>query len=159
MTDNLKIQTAYGKELTTPDLGRFYKRNGHKGRIQPDDLCMWLSTEDEILAAARLSTIAGLSAEEARLLRGMWVAKQYRGQTLGRQLLNGIIEQLNGQANLYCLAYPEVTQFYQQHGFSDDQETPPKALVDKQRSYAKRGTPTVLLVYAGVATSERSHSI
>ncbi|WP_415895728.1 GNAT family N-acetyltransferase [Neptuniibacter sp. PT34_22] len=151
MVSNICIHSAFGKELQSPDLGRFYKRNGHKGRIQSDDRCTWLSIGKEIVAAARLSTIPQqYNTEQGALiiLRGLWVGKQHRGLGLGRFLLEEICtKQINSDLTLYCFAYDDAVLFYQKLGFKTAVESAPSYLLKKQKAYCNRGSKTQLMVY------------
>ena len=151
MKSNISFHSAVGKELQSPDLGRFYKRNGHKGRIQPYDHCIWLTLEKEIAAATRLSTIAEQNITELSeliILRGLWVGKQHRGLGLGSLLLNKVLtQQITAEVTLYCFAYESAIPFYKKHGFKTATESAPSFLVQKQKAYYSRGSKTHLMAY------------
>lgn len=148
---NICIHSAFGKELQSPDLGRFYKRNGHKGRVQSNDRCIWLTVDKEIVAAARLSTMLEHNSsepDESTILRGLWVGKQHRNLGLGSFLLIEICtKQINSDLTLYCFAYEEALPFYQKHGFRAATESAPSFLLQKQKAYCSRGSKTQLMVY------------
>ncbi|WP_415882030.1 GNAT family N-acetyltransferase [Neptuniibacter sp. QD72_48] len=152
MATNINIHSAIGVDLQSPDLGRFYKRNGHKGRIQPDDRCIWLTRDKEIIAAARLSTIPEhhFSAQRKTvLLRGLWVDKQQRSLGLGSYLLKEICtKQINLDVYLFCFAYEEIAPFYQKHGFKAAADSAPTYLRQKQKDYSSRGNATQLMFYS-----------
>lgn len=140
---NTEYKTSLGHELQSPLLGRFYKRNGYKGKIQPEDLCYWLERKGEIVAAARL-LVDTSEATHFLLLRGLWVHKTMRGQKLGSQLLGTIhtyAEQAN--KNLYCLAFPHLENFYSVNSFKKIQTNMlPDKIKDMQQRYARRGVDT-----------------
>lgn len=143
---SLSYQQCPGRQLPGPELGRFYKRNGHKGRIQPEDECHWLSKDKQILTVARLSSLSN-----GQLLRGLWVDKLHRGKGYGSQLLQQIQQQVSPLHPLYCLAFTHLEDFYQQHGFikvtEPGQNPDLQQLLKKQETYAKRGNTTLLMIY------------
>ncbi|WP_415901788.1 GNAT family N-acetyltransferase [Neptuniibacter sp. QD29_5] len=152
MASNINIHFAIGKELQSPNLGRFYKRNGHKGRIQSDDRCIWLTRDKEIIAAARLSTITEHHSSEQRktvLLRGLWVDKQQRSLGLGSYLLKEICtKQINLDVDLFCFAYEDAVPFYQKHGFKTAADSAPPYLLNKHKAYNSKGQDIQLMVYS-----------
>ena len=142
----LSCSSLYVRALNSPDLGRFYKRNGYKGKIQPDDLCVWLEQNGKIIAAARLTMLKS-EAKPYIQLRGVWVDKQQRGKGLGSLLLTHIKQHPEkGSIDLYCLAFTHLETFYQKHGFKklSNQECPTYLSLAEVR-YKKRGTPTILM--------------
>ncbi|WP_350227806.1 GNAT family N-acetyltransferase [Neptuniibacter halophilus] len=142
---DLTFHYGPGAELTTPALGRFYKRNGHKGKIQPDDRCFWLSdAEGNIIAAARISEYP---EQGYALLRGVWVDKNLRGNGLGKQLMTSVLTLHSGSPQgLYCLSYSASRDFYTGLGFTRcTQDECPEPLYRRWRNYHQRGNPTHLM--------------
>lgn len=142
----MNFHFARAEDLQNPDLGRFYKRNGHKGKILNNDLCFWLSKESQIIAAARVSTSAQTSTS---VLRGVWVAKDLRGQGLATELLGRILScKQFATEKLFCFSYPEALNLYRRAGFQQANKTnTPTELLDKQKHYQQRGTETTLLFF------------
>ncbi|WP_299177650.1 GNAT family N-acetyltransferase [uncultured Neptuniibacter sp.] len=137
--------SALGSHISSPALGRFYKRNGHKGRIQPEDRCFWLERDGAIVAAARLSPLE--DKQPTGLLRGLWVERELRGQQLGGKLFMALMQQVEPQS-LYCFAYHDAVPFYLRHGFTQTlPDTTPTQLIIKQQTYQQRGSDTCLLYH------------
>ena len=154
---HLKFHQSYACKIDSPQLGRFYKRNGHKGRIKPEDLCCWLSNKNDILAALRICEIS----PDVHILRGMWVSKRNRRQGIGGELIRTFITKNRQLAErLFCFAYPESAGFYLKHGFiSSNESEVPKQVYVKWKNYSQRGQITVLMRYKREGIPESSHSI
>ncbi|MCP4597257.1 GNAT family N-acetyltransferase [Neptuniibacter sp.] len=146
MTSKFNIST--GAQLKSPALGRFYKRNGHKGKVQPNDICFWTERDQAIVAAARLQPVAG--ERNSLLLRGLWVDKALRRKGLGSELLQRITHYLQEQSsNCYCLAYANLENFYKRQRFNQPSiESCPSELLAQYHSYKKRGNNLTLLFYS-----------
>ena len=143
---NYTFLFAYGRELQSPQLGRFYKRNGYKGKIQPADLCVWLEHNNEIIAAARLTKL-DIENRDQRQLRGVWVHKEYRGENVGRSLLREIAS-LSTLENhdIYCLVFPHLNHFYTLNNYQHiSEEEAPHQLISKQKTYTKKGIKTIAM--------------
>lgn len=145
LTANLQYFFLRGQKIQTPDLGRFYKRNGYKGKIQSDDLCAWIEINEEITAAARIRPLNDETT--IRQLRGLWVHKSHRGQTLGTLLLRSINQHAtDNKYDLYLLAYPHLTLFYRMNNYQPlGQQETPESLLTKQLHYEAKGTPTIAM--------------
>jgi predicted GNAT family N-acyltransferase len=144
---NAKYKTSYGHELQSPVLGRFYKRNGYKGKIQPEDLCCWLELNGEIVAAARiLAHYSGTTSFS--LLRGVWVDKSKRGKRLGSQLLRYISKnEVKKNNDLYCLALPHLEQFYMTNQYKKAEgKQIPDQLTEMANRYKRRGQDSILMM-------------
>lgn len=142
------FQIHFGNNLPVAQLQRFYKRNGHKGKIQADDICAWLSEGDEIIAAARLSPSTQADGDYLQL-KGLWVTKNLRGQGVGRVLLNKISNFLiQSDKPCYCLAYDHLEYFYQSQKFipicKDDA---PNLLWQRLQRYQNRGNHLKLMKF------------
>lgn len=149
---NTEYKTSLGHELNSPILGRFYKKNGYKGKIQPDDLCCWLELNGEIVAAARI-LIYRSDTVIFSLLRGVWVDKSKRREGFGSQLLSDISRhEVNKNSDLYCLALPHLEQFYITNQYQIVGDKPiPYQLIEMTNRYKKRGLETTLML---LSTSE-----
>ncbi|MFY0676802.1 MAG: GNAT family N-acetyltransferase [Neptuniibacter sp.] len=139
------FQIQSGKKIPTAEIQKFYKRNGHKGRIEVGDTCAWLTTNHSIVAALRLSLSS--TSEDFLLLRGLWVEKALRGQSLGSNLLKQVTRYLHeNRMPCYCLAYPHLEAFYQANGFitiSDGEA--PTALAQRFNRYKRRGDSLIIM--------------
>jgi predicted GNAT family N-acyltransferase len=137
---------TYGRELQSPQLGRFYKRNGYKGKIQPTDICVWLEHNNEIIAAARLTEL-DLENRHLLQLRGVWVHKEQRGKNLGSSLLREIahLPSLDDK-EIYCLAFPHLSHFYTLNNYKHtNEEEAPHQLISKKMAYTKKGVNTIAM--------------
>lgn len=145
LTTNLHYFFLQGQKIQTPNLGRFYKSNGYKGKIQGEDLCAWIEINEEITAAARLSPLNDETT--TRQLRGLWVHKAHRGQTLGTLLLRSINQHATDNTyDLYLLAYPHLALFYRMNNYQPlSQQETPDSLLTKQQRYEAKGTPTIAM--------------
>lgn len=147
-TVNSKFNISTGAQLESPALGRFYKRNGHKGKIQPNDICFWIERDQAIVAAARLQPVSG--ERNSLLLRGLWVDKAQRRKRLGSELLERITHYLQGQQrDCFCLAYCHLETFYTEQRFNRPAiESCPTELIAQYHRYKKRGNNLTLLLYS-----------
>ena len=143
----MEFHTAKAEELSGPDLGRFYKRNGYKGKISKADRCYWLSSGTTILAAAKTSLHKKTGA---LILNGVWVDKHKRNQGLATQLLKIVLTKSQLEAGtIYCFAYPGAVNLYRRLGFTEcDEHNCPMILIEQQKHYKQRGTETTLLALA-----------
>lgn len=93
------------------------------------------------MAALRLTP-----KENYKLLRGLWVEKNSRGQSYGSELLTLLnIELLNKPC--YCFPYSNQQGFYQHNHFIDASDSAPTALQQQWRGYVKRGEDLLLMKY------------
>ena len=141
MLNTEALTLVQADETTLFRLNRFYKRNGHRGKASKDHLAYWLEADQTIIAGLRLEPMPW-----GNLLRGLWVAKQYRGLGAGQKLLNALRTQLS-DAPCYYLPYVEQEAFYQRNGFQDAHDTAPADLIKQWRSYLKRGEQLALMHY------------
>ncbi|MGB0466348.1 MAG: GNAT family N-acetyltransferase [Pontibacterium sp.] len=124
-----------------PQLNRFYRRNGHKGKACPEDYAFWLEQKDTIVAAVRFSAY-----EQGLLMRGLWVHKALRGRGLGQQLLSGC-QTFWKQQPCYCFPYAHLQGFYERSGFTQAGNQTPQSLKNQLRRYQQRGQDLILMEY------------
>ncbi|MGB0204354.1 MAG: GNAT family N-acetyltransferase [Neptuniibacter sp.] len=146
MEFRFKIQ--FGDNVPVTQLQRFYKRNGHKGKIQPNDRCAWLSEDDEIIAAVRLSPSPQADSDYLQL-KGLWVAKALRGQGIGGVFLDRLSDFLMQSGKpCYCLAYDHLENFYQSHKFIPiSKDDAPDSLWQRLQRYQSRGNQLKLMQF------------
>ncbi|MGI1670436.1 MAG: hypothetical protein K6L74_08945 [Neptuniibacter sp.] len=127
------------------EIQNFYKRNGHKGRIEVGDTCAWLTANHSIVAALRLSPSS--TSEDFLLLRGLWVEKALIGQSLGSNLVKQVTRYLHeNRMSCYCLAYPHLEAFYQVNGFiTISDEEAPTAVAQRFKRYKNRGDCFIIM--------------
>lgn len=144
MEYNLRISNSAQPAFTR--LQRFYKRNGHKGKIQPNDICAWLSSDAAIVAAVRLSP-SPQADEDYFQLKGLWVAKELRGKGIGGILLQEINQFiLRTHKPCFCLAYKHLEHFYNAHQYHAVTKTQaPSFLWQRLQRYQNRGNQLQIL--------------
>ncbi|MBV0934513.1 GNAT family N-acetyltransferase [Marinobacterium weihaiense] len=128
-------------------LNRFYKRNGHKGKARPGDHAFVLHLNGQVLAGVRFEVMA-----EGWLMRGLWVHRNWRGQGLGRQLLQGCEVQWSAQP-CYCYPYRELAAFYTRIGFVAVEEHVAPRLQTLLSRYRRRGEDVGLMRFSGLVRS------
>lgn len=134
-----------GEQIPT-NLRRFYKKNGYKGKIDPEDLCIWLLEDEEILGAGRLCS-RNFPDKTYLQLRGVWIKANYRNQGIGHQLLQVITDYLREkQLTCFCFALSELENFYQQHGFIITEPCHPE-LAHQLRRYQNKGQQLNFMSY------------
>lgn len=146
MTVEFNFQIHSGNKIPTAEIHEFYKKNNHKGRIQKGDTCAWLSSNQSIVATLRLSP-SFTSQGDYLLLRGLWVSKELRSQSLGSNLLKQVTRYLHeNRMSCYCLAYPHLEAFYQANGFiTISDEEAPTALAQRFERYKSRGDNFIIM--------------
>ena len=143
-----RFQIQFGDNLPVTQLQRFYKRNGHKGKIQANDICAWLSEDDEIIAAVRLSPSPPGDGDYLQL-KGLWVAKALRGQGIGSVFLARLSDfLLQSGKPCYCLAYDHLEHFYQSHKFIPiSKDSAPDFLWQRLQRYQSKGNQLKLMQF------------
>lgn len=135
--------------IKLPLLQRFYKQH-YPSKPKKDELIIVARKEGAICGAVRFRTI-----DQFRLLTGMAVDEDLRGNGIGHQLLDYCQHQepiLNPE--VYCFAFPWLVNFYQQHGFQviETEQLPPSLRSLYQR-YLNSGKSLVAMQYQ----TENSH--
>jgi predicted GNAT family N-acyltransferase len=143
-----KVRIPIEDNIPVTQLQRFYKRNGHKGKIQANDICAWLIEGDEIIAAVRLSPSPQAESDFLQL-KGLWVAKELRGQGIGGVFLKMLSDFLiQSDKPCYCLAYDHLEHFYQSHKFIPIcREDAPDSLWQSFQRYKNKGNHFKLMKF------------
>jgi N-acetylglutamate synthase-like GNAT family acetyltransferase len=97
--------------IKVPLVKRFYKEHYPSGKANKSELIYSLTIDNQLLGVVRLRTI-----EQFRLLTGMAISKEYRGQQLGKQLMD-FCEKNTLNEQDYCFAYAHLERFYSRHHF------------------------------------------
>ncbi len=101
-------------QLQFPLAEAFYRSHKYKIRLgrQERIFILRLSASGEIIAAVRLLLVG----EQSYWLRNLLVAKPYRGQGLGRELMLQLLATISPNP-CFCFALPDVQEFYAALGF------------------------------------------
>ncbi len=130
----MQIQRSVARAL--PQLCAFYQQCGYKGTIVGDSDVFYVTEQQNLIAALRLSPEQGVW-----VLRGMQVAKPYRGQHLGRHILQVVADYLSQQQRAcYCLPFSHLTHFYAEAGFLPlAEDAAPPFLRERWQGYLAEG--------------------
>lgn len=106
--------------MKLPLVARLYKSFYPSGKAKKDELTLVGYMENQMAAVVRFRVI-----EQYRLLTGMLVVPDFRGQGLGHELMCYCLQHVLSEGD-YCFAYQHLEGFYAQHGFKtlDCQELP-----------------------------------
>ena len=141
-TLSVSPQVHCAKASACPQLTRFYKRNGYKGRPGADEEIIWLTIGQQMNAACRLEKIP-----EGLFMRGFWVARDKRGTGSGTILLQALQDLINHREEpCICFAYPDALEFYLNRGLrkATPEELSPR-LQQLQQRYSRNDTATALI--------------
>ncbi|WP_099609990.1 GNAT family N-acetyltransferase [Vibrio fujianensis] len=135
----LTLQFEQIETVKLPLIKRFYKLHYSTAKPKSDELTIAAYQQGEIKAVVRFRSIA-----QYRLLTGMAVASDLRGQGIGQQLL--IYCQQNIMKHLdYCFAYTHLTSFYNKGNFyalkPEQLPTELQALLQRYQSNGKNLIP------------------
>lgn len=141
-----KVIIHSGLDSQTTELQRFYKKNGHKGKIQHSDTCLSLMLDKKIIAAVRLSPSPSSDGQYV-LLKGLWVKREMRRTGLGSLLLQKTTQYLEStQQTCYCLAYKHLETFYRLHCFNiESEDSAPTFLWQRYQRYNSQGKELILM--------------
>ena len=106
--------------VKVPLVKRFYKEHYPTGKANKSELIYSLELDGQLCGVVRFRTI-----EDARLLTGMAISKEYRGKQLGSKLMDYCVLHTLTEKD-YCFAYSHLTNFYNRHQFTqiDPNELP-----------------------------------
>ncbi|MEH0742587.1 GNAT family N-acetyltransferase [Vibrio cholerae] len=124
--------------MKLPLVNRLYKAHYPAGKAKSDELVIAGYIGTEIAAVVRFRSLG-----EYRLLTGMLVVPNHRGQGLGHALLEYCQKHILDPHD-YCFAYPNLEAFYAQHGFTTlDKNALPNDVKNLFERYA-RGKPQLV---------------
>jgi GNAT superfamily N-acetyltransferase len=111
-----------------PLLDKFYR--AHRSPMRSSGAAqMWVAKQQEIVGALCLTPVT-----DGHWLTGLFIAPEWRGQSVARTLISSALEALAGPVWLFC--HPELLGFYEQSGFALTENLPP-ALADKLTRYSR----------------------
>ncbi|KEQ17937.1 GNAT family N-acetyltransferase [Endozoicomonas numazuensis] len=123
-----------------PLVNRFFKENGHKGKVRPDERVFILRHDNTIVAALRATPKAN-----GYLLRSVWVHREMRSKGLGSRLMNSVLESLS-PAPCWCYPYPHLSAFYEKVGFNiTEPARVPSEIAAPYLAYRDRGESFLLM--------------
>lgn len=104
-----------------PLANRFFKANGHKGKVRGNERVFVLYDNHGTIKAA----LRACPKDSGYLLRSVQVDCRTYRQGFGQQLVSGAVEQLL-PASCWCYPYCHLQPFYEKSGFSliDENEAP-----------------------------------
>jgi GNAT superfamily N-acetyltransferase len=116
-----------------PSVVRLYEEGGYTGRYQAADFMLLGMAGQDAVAVLRL-----VEEQHHQLLRGLYVAKEWRGQGIARRLVQAALERLHEPC--YCLTHTELLNFFASAGFlpCSDEEAP-AFLLERRRQYGWTG--------------------
>lgn len=128
--------------LKLPLIKRFYKRHYPSTKPKSNELMIAAYQHGEIKALVRFRTVA-----HYRLLTGMAVTSDVRGQGIGYQLLLYCKQNIMKHMD-YCFAYPHLTSFYGKGNFHTlDPEQLPSELRALLQRYQANGKNLIPMQY------------
>jgi GNAT superfamily N-acetyltransferase len=112
---------------------RLYDEGGYDGRYQASDFMLLAMVGTEVVGVVRL-----VDEQGCRLLRGLYIAKAWRGRGVGRRLLQATVAYL--KASCYCLAHTALLGFFGKEGFAAcGDEDAPAFLIERRQRYGWTG--------------------
>tara|TARA_Y100001956_G_scaffold5226_1_gene4690 strand:+ start:22260 stop:22685 length:426 start_codon:yes stop_codon:yes gene_type:complete len=128
--------------IKLPLVTRLYKQHYPSGKAKKDELTVVGYLNQQMAAVVRFRTI-----EHYRLLTGMLVIPEQRGEGFGHQLMAYCRADVLGE-NDYCFAYQHLEGFYSQHGFvSVEQDALPNSLKQLYLRYSNSGKKLIAMHY------------
>ncbi|MCO7566125.1 GNAT family N-acetyltransferase [Pseudomonas sp. S 311-6] len=97
-------------------LEHFYRQHGARMRAVADGQ-QWVAREGGIIAGLNLGAVDG-----GQWLTGLFVAPQWRGHGVARQLIDTALAETGGPTWLFC--HPDLQPFYQRLGFTAAYDLP-----------------------------------
>ena len=124
----------YLETADTSAANSFYRTVGYGGGCNPGDRLLVARECQRIVAAVRLCEEEGI-----RVLRGMYVTEDRRGQGIGSKLLESADGAIGG-SECWCVPYEHLADFYSRIGFREHTvESAPKFLTERRSRYLARG--------------------
>jgi GNAT superfamily N-acetyltransferase len=117
-----------------------YEAWGYGGGVQPDDVVYLAEAGGELVGLVRRTREQGVT-----MLRGMQVARDWRGRGVGARLLEAFVAEL-GAEPCYCIPYTHLAGFYGAAGFTElPEESAPPFLRYRIAGYRTRGLSVLLM--------------
>lgn len=139
---NVEVKEVLGEEAKLA-IDEFYSKNGSQGRARNNDLFFIAHSRERIVGCVRFCVEEGTP-----MLRTMYVDSTYRGQGIGRMLLQAFENHLekNKIKNVFCLPYVHLEKFYGSIGFKIVQSSEvPQFLIERSAVYANKETKTLFM--------------
>jgi len=105
---NVGVRQATVKDFSS--VIRLYEEWGYGGTYTPGDEIWLAEAGSETIGLVRL-----VKEQELRILRGMYVTPQWRGNRVASTLLASITANLTEPC--WCIPYAHLVEFYRQAGF------------------------------------------
>jgi predicted N-acetyltransferase YhbS len=135
---------SVGRATDLEQVRDFYRRTGYAGEVQTDDRVFVAVEGDQWLGIVRLVVEHGVT-----VLRGMRVLGTHQRRGVGRELLRGTCDALDGQP-CYCLPFAHLTGFYGEAGFREiDAADAPPFLAERLADYRRRRPERFTLMRRG----------
>lgn len=96
-------------------INRFYKSHKLNSSVNTSDRVFYKSYKDEIVAVAFLREIKSAVQQPYFLFRSLFVAPEYRGQGLARELISQSIQVT--QSSIYTICSQDLMSLYAEFGF------------------------------------------
>jgi GNAT superfamily N-acetyltransferase len=117
-----------------------YEAWGYGGGVTPGDRIYLAESGGELIGIVRRTL-----EHEVTMLRGMQVAREWRGRGIGRQLLSALVAELGAEECL-CVPYTHLTEFYGSSGFVEmPEEALPPFLRYRLAAYRTRGLSVLVM--------------
>ncbi len=122
------------------EINALYRRLGYKGAATTSDFLLVADKSGVIIAAVRICDEVG-----HLVLRGMYVAEQYRFQGIGTTMLKQL-EKVIENRDCYCIPWSTLTTFYGKGGFRvADVSDAPAHLKERLGQYLNDGKSVCLM--------------
>lgn len=122
--------------IKMPLVSRLYKAHYPSGKAKKDELTLVGYQQNKLVAVVRFRNI-----DKYRLLTGMLVVPECRGEGIGHQLMQHCQNSVLAEGD-YCFAYQHLEAFYAQHGFvaveANELSNPLRVLFERYSSSGKK---------------------
>ena len=126
------------EQIATPLVNKFYQAHNVRGRANKQD-AVWVVKSPVIIAACRIQNRAG-----ALFLSTLFVAEQYRGQGIAKQIILEVLSQQNQP--IFTFAYAHLETFYRAVQFSCADALPDE-LACMLNAYRQQGRNIIAMKY------------
>jgi len=123
----------------------FYKEQGYASIIKKDDIVISAIINEKIVGIARVS-----NEYNVEVLRGMFVAKDLRGNGIGKKMLNELENSFKTN-RIYCIPFTHLEKFYGSIGFKKvETEKSPQFLQARLIKYLNAGYDCIMMMKQSV---------